>query len=229
MRNLIKSGLVIAFVCAYMASARGEDAGCDGKPITAHHYQQQAADVLQPRHLEMVRSYSGNGKLEISICNADLRVRTQPEAHELKVMVEMERQSDGHPASDYIRTFQVAPDGGVIHLDFPGDTHATVTLVMPMGAGSANEFNVGKGNLDFNAMGSAGSREINVGMGHMNLLVDNDKSYADMEVNVGMGSLHDHRPGGHDGHFVVSKNYSGTGAGSLEVNVGMGSLDIRQE
>jgi hypothetical protein len=66
-------------------------------------------------------------------------------------------------------------------------------------------------------------------MGHMKLLVDGDKSYSKMEVNIGMGSLHDHRPGGHDGHFIVSKNYSGSGAGPLQINVGMGSLDIRQE
>ena len=59
--------------------------------------------------------------------------------------------------------------------------------------------------------------------------MEGDKSYSDMKVNIGLGSLHDHRPGGHDGHFVVSKNYSGSGTGSLQINVGMGSLDIAQE
>jgi hypothetical protein len=44
-----------------------------------------------------------------------------------------------------------------------------------------------------------------------------------------MGSMHDHRPGGENGHFVVSKQYEAKGSGSLEINVGMGSLDIRKE
>jgi hypothetical protein len=66
-------------------------------------------------------------------------------------------------------------------------------------------------------------------MGHMRLHVDGDKSYSSMEVNVGMGSLHDYRPGGENGHFVVSKEYRGAGAGSIEVNVGMGSLEIRND
>ena len=85
------------------------------------------------------------------------------------------------------------------------------------------------GDLDFNAAGSAGHREINVGMGHMQLLLDKDKSYSKLEVNVGLGTLHDHRPGGSDGHFTVTKEYPGTGAGSLQINVGMGSLDIRND
>jgi len=92
-----------------------------------------------------------------------------------------------------------------------------------------NEINLGDGDLNFNAAGSAGHREFNVGMGHMQLLLDKDKSYSKMEVNVGLGTFHDHRPGGTNGHFTISKEYAGTGSGSLEINVGMGSLDIRND
>jgi hypothetical protein len=66
-------------------------------------------------------------------------------------------------------------------------------------------------------------------MGHMQLLLDQDKSYSKMEVNIGIGTLHDHRPGGSDSHVNASKKYAGTGSGSLEINVGMGSLDIRND
>jgi hypothetical protein len=209
--------------------AKTGNMNCDGQPVTDHQFQQQAGDVLEPSHLEIVRPFSGSGTLTVSICNAQLHVRTRPDAKELKLSVVVDGKSADKPAVDYIHILQIAPDHGVIHLNFPGDSHAVVTLTAPMSKGLESEFNLGKGDLDFDAIGSAGGRQINVGYGHAKLLVEGDKSYSGMEVNIGMGSLHDHRPGGRDGHFVVSRNYSGSGEGSLEINVGMGSLDIAQE
>jgi len=208
----------------------GDNINCDGEPVTAsdRQYQQQAGDVLEPRHLEIIRPFTGTGSLNVSVCNAELRVRAMPDAKEIKLSVEISDKSV-KPAADYIHILRIAPDNGVIHLKFPNDSHVIVTLTLPMNNGLESEFNLGKGDLNFDAIGSAGARQINVGYGHAKLLVEGDKSYSSMEVNIGMGSLHDHRPGGRDGHFVISRNYSGTGAGSLEVNVGMGSLDIAQE
>ncbi|HZU08742.1 MAG TPA: hypothetical protein VFA02_02475 [Pseudacidobacterium sp.] len=219
--------LLLAF--GGMAQARADDMNCNGQPVTTHKFQSQPGDVLHPQHLEITRPYSGTGKLEVSVCNADLRIRPDSHAKELKLLVDMKSQTDGHPAEDYIHTLDVTPDHGRIHLKFTKAAHASVTLVVPMDAGSHNEFDLGRGQLVFDAAGTAGQREINVGMGDMKLIVDGDQDYSGMEVNIGMGSLHDHRPGGHDGHFVVSRNYSGTGNGPLEINVGMGSLDINQE
>jgi len=221
--------VISAGLCAQGEQKSSGNMNCDGEPVKDHQYEKQLGDVLDSHHIEIVRPFVGTGKLDVSVCNAQLRVRTKADAKELKLFVETDAQRGGNSAEDYVHIFRVAPDNGVIHLKFPGDSHATVTLVLPMNAGSDSEFNLGKGNLEFDAIGGAGKREINVGYGHAKLLVDGDKSYSDMEVNIGMGSLHDHRPGGHDGHFVVSKNYSGSGAGSLEINVGMGSLDIAQE
>jgi hypothetical protein len=207
-----------------------ENMNCDGAAVVVadRQYQQQAGDVLESRHLEMIRPFTGTGSLNVSICNAQLRVRTKPDAKELKISVELGDKAD-KPAADYIHILRVAPDNGVIHLKFPSDSHAVVTLTVPMNKGLESQFNVGKGDLNFDAIGSAGERQINVGYGHAKLLVEGDKSYSDMQVNIGLGSLHDHRPGEHDGHFIVSKSYSGSGVGSLQVNVGMGSLDIAQE
>jgi len=202
--------------------------GDDDKPLTAHNYTSIPGDVLQPHHLELTRPFAPNGKLVLHVCNADLRVRTQPDAKEIKLTVEL-NSSDSNNIANYIRTICIQPDRGTIQLKFPEQAHATVTITMPMGPTSDSEINLGKGDLNFYAAGGSGHREINVGMGHMQLLLDNNKNYSKMEVNVGMGSLHDHRPGGHDGHFVVSKEYAGTGSGSLEINVGMGSLDIRND
>ena len=205
-----------------------DNTNCNGEPVTDRQFQPQPGDVLEARHLEIARTFTGTGTLNISVCNADLRVRALPDAKELKLSVELEEKT-GSPASDYIHILRVAPDNAVVHLKFPGNSHAEVTLTVPMNAGLTSEFNLGKGDLNFDAIGSAGQRNINVGYGHAKLLVDGDKSYSSMQVNIGLGSLHDHRPGGHDGHFVISRNYSGSGDGTLQVNVGMGSMDISQE
>lgn len=207
-----------------------DNMNCDGNPVVAadRQYQQMPGDMLEPRHVEIVRPFQGAGSLNVSVCNAQLTVRTRPNAKDLKLSVDLGDKSD-KVAADYIHILRFDSDGGVIHLKFPNNSHAVVTLILPMNKDLESEFNLGKGDLNFDAIGSAGKREINVGYGHAKLLLDGDKSYSDMQVNIGMGSLHDHRPGGHDGHFVVSKNYSGSGVGSLQVNVGMGSLDIAQE
>jgi hypothetical protein len=203
--------------------------GDDDKPLTTHNYTSIPSDILQQHHLEFARPFNTSGKLKLHICRADLRVRTQPDAKEIKLTVELNTQSGSYTVADYIQTLCVRPDNGVIQLRFPKSAHATVTVTMPMGPNSENEFNLGDGDLDFNAIGSSGNRQINVGLGHMQLLLDKDKSYSKMEVNVGMGTLHDHRPGGHDGHFVVNRDFQGSGSGSLEINVGMGTLDIRND
>jgi hypothetical protein len=222
-------GIVLAAACLLAAkTAHADDANCNG-PEVAHDYDRQPGDLLQPRQAELVRPFTGDGKLEVHVCQGDLHVRSRADAKELRLRIDMTAQPNGRTAEDFIQVFRVQNGKSVIYLKFPTEAHATITLIVPMGAGSNDKFNLGKGNLDFDAIGGAGSREINVGMGNMKLLVDGDKNYSHMEVNVGMGSLHDHRPGGRNGHFVVSRDYSGTGSGPLEINVGMGSLDIRQE
>ncbi|NYF52789.1 hypothetical protein [Tunturiibacter gelidoferens] len=216
-------------LCARAAQNDSMDCGEFDKPITTHDYTSAPSDILQPHHLEVARSFAPDGKLKLHICRADLRLNIQPDAKEIKLTITLNTQSGSYTIANYIQTLRVLPDKGVINLNFPKAAHATVTITLPMGLNSDNEINLGYGDLNFNAAGSAGHRQFNVGMGHMNLLLDKDKSYSKLEVNVGLGTLHDHRPGGSDGHFTTTKNYSGSGAGALEINVGMGSLDIRNE
>jgi len=199
------------------------------KPPTTHDYIGAPGDALQPHHLELTRPFAADGKLKLDVCRADLRVNIQPDAKDLKLTVVLNPQSGDYTISEFIQTLRIEPNSAVIQLKFPKSAHATVTVTMPMGLNSENSINLGYGNLNFNAAGSAGHREINVGMGHMQLLLDKDKSYSKMQVNVGLGTLHDHRPGGSDGHFTITKEYPGSGSGVLEINVGMGSLDIRND
>jgi hypothetical protein len=205
------------------------DCGEFDKPLTTHNYTAAAADILQPHHLELTRPFAASATLKLHICRADLRLNIQPDSSQIKLTVQLNSESGSDKVADSIQTIRIQPEKGVINLNFPKSAHATVTVTLPMGLNSDNEINLGYGDLDFKAAGSAGHREFNVGMGHMNLLLDKDQSYSKLKVNVGLGTLHDHRPGGADGHFTVTKVYPGTGAGSLEINVGMGSLDIRND
>ncbi len=65
-------------------------------------------------------------------------------------------------------------------------------------------------------------------MGDLTLTTGGDRSYNTLSLNIGMGTLHDHRLNGHDGHFVIARSDSGSGSGSLAINVGMGTVNIRE-
>lgn len=205
------------------------DCGESDKAITTHDYTAAPTDIVQPHRLELTRPFDASAKLKLHVCRANLRINIEPDAKQIKLTIVLNSESGSYAVANYLQTIRVQPDKGVIQLKFPKAAQASVTVTMPMGQNSDNEINLGYGDLDFNAAGSAGHREFNVGMGHMQLLLDKDKSYSNLKVNVGLGTLHDHRPGGSDGHFTVTKVYPGTGAGSLEINVGMGSLDIRND
>jgi hypothetical protein len=205
------------------------DCGDNDKPVTTHDYTSAPGDILQSHRLELTRPFDSSAKLKLHVCRANLRINIEPNAKQIKLTIVLNSESTSYTIANYIQTIRVQPDKGVIQLKFPKAAEASVTVTMPMGQNSDNEINLGYGDLDFKAAGSAGHREFNVGMGHMNLLLDKNKSYAKMAVNIGLGTLHDHRPGGSDGHVNVTKVYPGTGAGSLEINVGMGSLDIRND
>lgn len=159
-----------------------ENTNCDGNPVAVsdRQFQQQAGDVLEPRHLELVRPFTGTGSLNVNVCNAQLRVRTKPDAKDLRISVDLGEKTDA-PAADYIYILRVNPEDALLHLNFPANSHAVVTLTLPMNKGLESEFNLGKGDLNFDAIGSAGKREINVGYGHAKLLVEGDKSYSDMQ------------------------------------------------
>ena len=212
--------------CGGLGVARANENNCDDGPVAPSKFHQQAGDTVQAKHLALVRPFDGTGRLVVNICNADVRVLPRPQGKQLELTVNADDGS--HALSDSVQTVDVANGGGEIRLKFPKAAHAKVTITLALQPASTFEFNLGHGDLDFNAAGSAGTREINVGMGSMKLVLS-EKTYGSMEINIGLGSLHDHRPGEKDGHFVVSRNYTGDGDGKLEINVGMGSVDIRKD
>ena len=220
--------VVVALLCAGGRSARADNNDCNSGMPTRHDFSPVATDVVQPKHLDVARPFPATGKLQLSVCNADLRVRARPGGHELRVIVNLGPDAGGHAAQEFVQALRVQGDQGTVELRLPKEAHATVTVEVPMGGGSKTEINLGKGNLEFEGIGASGDREINVGMGDARLAVGGAASYASLECNVGMGSFHDRRKGGESGHFAVSKTFEGSGQGSMEVNVGMGSLEIAE-
>lgn len=227
-RCLLMIAAVLTWASILGGVARAQSMDCDDRPLTTHEYRQQAGDQSQQSAFLVVRAFDGTGKLSVGICNADVRVLSRPGANSLELTVDAPGLNQSQRVADFIHTLRVEGKDGSIKLKFPKSARAHVTLTLPLKRDSDFELNLGKGDLELNSAGMAGDRRINVGMGAMKLVVD-DASYASMQVNIGMGSMHDHRPGGENGHFVVSKEYDAKGSGSLEINVGMGSLDIRKE
>src|ERR1700741_4267408 len=82
--------LVIPGVSVPMRAQQTANMNCDGEPVTDRQYQQQPGDVLEARRLEITRPFSGTGKLNVSVCNARLEVRTRPDPHELKLSIQMD-------------------------------------------------------------------------------------------------------------------------------------------
>jgi hypothetical protein len=203
--------------------ARAENNNC-GEPPDPSHYVAQSGDTEDAQHLTAERAFTGQGRLELNMCSGELHIE-RGHGDRLKLRIE----TDGAPSLKmraYIKTLDVTGDHATISLEFPHSTHAVVVLELPSSASLTSEINLGAGKLFFDADGIKGERELNLGAGEATLAMLGDRSYASFEVNVGMGSFHDHRPGGSSSHFIISRQYQGKGDGTLEVNVGAGSLDV---
>ncbi|TCK75203.1 hypothetical protein [Acidipila rosea] len=222
-------GLLLAAAPAFGVTTTTGNMQCDHEPVSPRIYQPQAGDQAGAQSLTLTRAFTGKGKLELSVCDGTVRVRPAKSPGQLGLSVEFgSRPEDGRTVADYIQKLEVGAENADLQLKFPPSLHAVVTLTVPPET-TNSQFNLGDGDFDIDAARIGGDRQFNLGHGHAKLLVHGDASYATLQVNIGMGSLHDHRPSGHDGHFIVSRSYGGTGKGSLQVNLGAGSVDISQE
>jgi hypothetical protein len=204
-------------------AARAENNSC-GEPPDPSHYVAQSGDTENAQHLAVERTFNGQGKLELNMCSGELHI-VRGHGDTLKLRIET-GNAPSLKMRAYVKTFDVTSDHVTISLDFPNKLHAIVTVEVPSSASLSSEINLGAGKLFFDAEGIKGDRKLNLGAGTTNLSMLGDRSYASFEANVGMGSFHDHRPGGSSSHFIISRQYQGKGEGSLEVNVGAGSIDI---
>jgi hypothetical protein len=212
-----------AVLCGMGVAARADTNNC-GDPPAKSDYVAQSGDTEDAQHLALERTFTGQGRLELNVCSGELRIE-RGHGDKLKLRIE----TGAHPSMKmraYVKTLDVTGDHATISLEFPYKTHAVVILELPSSAALTSEINLGAGKLYFDADGVQGDREVNLGAGEANLTMLGDRNYASFEANVGMGSFHDHRPGGSNSHFIISREYQGRGEGKLEVNVGAGSIDI---
>lgn len=215
----------LALSSAGAMPAHAETNECSGAhgPST---YKPQPGDVVDKTDLALSRAFAGRGHLELNLCAGELRVLRAPGSARLELQVTLD-SAGPTPITDYMQTVDVENDKAVLDLRTPKRVHAVVTLRLPSTDDLHSEINVGAGKVFLHADGIAGERELNLGYGHATVYLAGDHNYSRLEANVGMGSFHDHRPGGGSSHFVISRDMEGKGKGSLEINVGAGSLDLQ--
>jgi hypothetical protein len=215
--------LPLLVLCGMGLVARAENNNC-GQPPDPSHYVALSGDVEDAQHMTVERTFTGQGRLELNMCSGELRIE-RGYGDKLKLRIE----TGGTPSRKmraYVKTLDVSTDHATISLEFPHKLHAVVVLEVPSSASLESQINLGAGKFYFDADGIKGNREVNLGAGEAHLTMVGDRDYANFEANVGLGSFHDHRPGGGSSHFIISREYQGKGEGRLEVNVGAGSIDV---
>ena len=195
---------------------------CDGR-VPETHAQLAEGDQGTATHLQVSRQISGDAEVDINVCAADLTI-TGSSNGALKVTVDIGTPSAKSTAADYLETLDVTPEEVKLQLHLPRSLHARVTVEVPTTVKNP-QTNLARGNLLLVGDRINGEREFNIGYGHVNFGGNKD-AYETMQVNVGLGSLHDHRMGGEDHHLIIAKSFDGTGKRSIEINVGMGSVDV---
>ncbi len=219
-----RGALLCGLMVAVTPLARADSNHCDNPPKESH-YLPQAGDREEPTQLSLSRAFSGSGHLELNVCYGEVRIRPSQDG-QLHLKVEASEAPE-LKMRGYVKTLEVAGDRATISLEFPKRLHPHVLLEVPASGALTSEINLGSGDLLFYATGQQGRRELNLGSGGATIYLNGDQDYSQLEANVGMGSFHDHRPGGQSAHMVISKDLSGKGASPLEVNVGAGSVDLK--
>jgi hypothetical protein len=224
--RLARWSWLLLVLCGMAAVAHAENNNC-GDPPDPSHYIAQSGDTEDAQHFAVDRTFTGQGKLEFNMCSGELRIE-RGHGDKLRLHIET-RGTPSRKMRAYVKTLDVAADHATISLQFPYKAHAVVVLELPSSGSLRSEINLGAGKFYFDVDGVKGDRQVNLGAGEAHLAMAGDRGYASFEANVGMGSFHDHRPGGVSSHFIISRQYQGKGEGSLQVNVGAGSLDIDRE
>jgi hypothetical protein len=215
--------MLAVVILAVSVGASAENNNC-GEPPDPSRYVVQPGDTEDAQHLRVERVFDGRGRLELNMCSGELRIERGNGDH-LKLRIET-GSAPSLKMRAFVKTLDVAGDHATISLQFPHKLHTIVVLELPSTATLSSEINLGAGRFYMDADGIKGNRQVNVGAGEAHLSVVADRDYADFTANIGMGSFHDHRPGGRSSHFIVSRSYQGKGEGKLEVNVGAGSIDV---
>lgn len=220
---LLSCLLVASLLLAEGAFAEDHDSmSCPGT-LPATHATLAAGDQNSVGHLQLGRKVEAGAEFNIDVCAADV-VLTGSSDGMFRVTVDIGRPAQEHTAIDYLQTLDVMPHDVKLRLHLFHHLRARVTIEIPFTTPELTA-NLGRGDLTLVADRIGGDRKINVGYGRVDFQGNAD-AYESLNVNVGLGSMHDNRPDGQSHHFIVSRSIEGTGKGSIEMNVGMGRVDL---
>ena len=211
---------LLCFAITGIAHAENTECGDDSQPS---HYIPQSGDQADSTHFTADRLFNGVTHLEVNVCSGELRIvrSAQPGHAALSITSPGADRSLGK----YMQNLSVQDGNAIISVRIPKSFHAVITLQLPRG-GDQSEINLGAGTLILNADVLSGSRELNVGAGKAEIALD-DRNYATLQANIGMGMLEDDRPHEKNAYFVVSRSTTGQGTGQIEVNVGAGEIVLK--
>lgn len=215
---------LVAGVLLFGGSAfAGTDSMSCNTNLPSSHVELAEGDQNSAGHLQLSRQIAAGAEVDLNLCSGDLTL-VASKSGSLGVTVDLGQPSGQHMAGDYLEILEITPHKARIGLHLPRSVRAKVIVEIPVVAPEL-EVNLARGDLTLAANQVGGERRINVGYGHVEFR-GNDDTYQSLEINVGLGSLHDHRKGGDSHHFIVAHSFSGSGKGSIEINVGMGHVDL---
>lgn len=220
--------LGISFACVALlycglANAQDQSMDCSSAPAKTH-VTLAKDDQNAPNLLKVARKLPMGVPVDLEVCDADLTIKGSKDEL-LRITVEVGDHTPGFLPGDYLQTLDVNSQAAIVKLHLPKHPSSKVIIEVPSGAPSL-KLNLVRGDLSFQAERVRGERKINVVSGRVELLSNRD-TYSILNLNVLIGSYHDHRPGGEQAHGIVSKSLSGVGRGSIDLNVVRGSVDVR--
>jgi len=205
------------------AAFAGTDSMICNVSVPSSHAELAEGDQNSSTHLQLSRPMAAGAEVDLDLCSGDLTLSASKNG-QLNVTVNLGQSSSQHLAGDYLELLDISPHKAIVHLHLPKSVQAKVIVEIPVTVPDV-EVNLARGELTLAANQVGGQRQINVGYGQVRVQ-GNDDTYESMEINVGLGSLHDHRSGGENHHFIVAHSFAGSGKGKLEINVGMGHVDV---
>jgi hypothetical protein len=232
MMSLLRQKSTVLLYCLLTGSsllAKGafaenhDSMSCPGS-LPATHATLAEGDQGSSSHLQLTRKIESGAEFDLDICAADVTL-TGSADNTLRVTVDLENPSQQHTAADYLQKLDVTASRVKLQLHLMHALRAKVTIELPTATPELTA-NLGRGDLTLVADRIGGRHQtINVGYGHVEFQGNAD-AYESLQVNIGLGSMHDHRKDGQNHHFIVARSFEGTGKGSIDVNVGMGQVDL---
>jgi hypothetical protein len=212
----------VAFLFCGFASAQNQSMDCSAVPSKTHATL-AASDENGPNHLKLTRKLEIEVPVDLEVCDADLTIKGGKDEF-VRITVDVDNNSAGVLLGDYFQTLDLTAQSATVKLHLPKHPRAKVIIEVPSGVPTL-KLNLVRGDLTFETERVRGELMINVVFGHVDMLANAD-AYQTLNMNILLGSLHDHRPDGEQAFGMVSKSLAGTGRGSINLNVVKGTVDV---